>query len=81
VTTALLEGDFVFVYTPAPGFTGEDSFTYTIREIGGTVTSAPATVSLSVSGAAAVPVNAYSTTLDDDLRAAVATASAAAEPT
>jgi hypothetical protein len=45
-------------YTPATGFTGDDTFTYTATD--GTDTSAPATVTVTVSGAGA-PVLYFST--------------------
>ncbi len=41
-----LNADGSFTYTPATGFTGNDSFTYTATD--GTDTSAPATVSINV---------------------------------
>lgn len=44
----LLEGDGGFTYTPAPGFAGQDAFTYAVVAAGGT--SAPVTVTLEVSG-------------------------------
>ncbi|WP_422403825.1 putative Ig domain-containing protein [Pseudomonas sp. GZD-209] len=44
--TALVSG-LTISYTPTPGYSGSDSFTYTATGIGGT--SAPATVTLSVS--------------------------------
>ncbi len=41
-----LNGDGSFVYNPAPGFTGTDTFTYTIRDADNNLD--PATVSISV---------------------------------
>ncbi|NNF11085.1 MAG: tandem-95 repeat protein, partial [Acidimicrobiia bacterium] len=42
----VLNGDGSFTYTPDPGFTGTDSFTYTAFD--GTLLSAPATVTITV---------------------------------
>ena len=45
--TVTLNSDGSFTYTPPAGFTGTDSFSYTITD--GTLTSLPATVSIDVS--------------------------------
>ena len=45
--TAVVNADGSFIYTPATGFAGKDSFTYTLTDSDGNV-SAPAAVSLSV---------------------------------
>ncbi|MBI5507876.1 MAG: Ig-like domain-containing protein [Deltaproteobacteria bacterium] len=45
--TATATGRSSFVYTPAPGFTGTDSFSYVVQDTGGLI-SAPATVSVIV---------------------------------
>ena len=65
--TLQLNGDGSFIYTPAAGFVGEDSFTY--RASDGTLTSEPATVTLVITALAtnAAPTavgNAYSTQRD-----------------
>ena len=41
-----LSADGAYVYTPAGGFSGTDTFTYVARD--GTVASAPATVTITV---------------------------------
>ena len=51
--TFVAEGPY-FVYTPAPGFVGFDSFTYTTSD--GKATSAPATVSIKVGNPPPPPV-------------------------
>jgi len=58
--TVDLAADGTFVYTPAPGFTGTDTFTYVASDLYGS--SEPATVTLEVvaegvpaAGPAAVP--------------------------
>jgi hypothetical protein len=51
-----LSGDGSFTYTPTTGFHGSDSFTYKAND--GKVDSAPATVSITVQRANAVPVAA-----------------------
>jgi VCBS repeat-containing protein len=57
-----LDPDGSFVYVPAPGFTGTDTFTYTASD--GVVTSAPATVTLTVSNTAPTGADdTYSATL------------------
>lgn len=45
--TVFSTGETTFVYTPAPGFTGTDTFEYVVQDTGGLV-SAPATVSVLV---------------------------------
>jgi hypothetical protein len=47
--TANVNGNGSFVYTPVAGYSGADSFTYTLTD-GNGVTSAPATVSITVTG-------------------------------
>ena len=44
--TAEVRASGAFVYTPAPGFSGEDTFTYTVSD--GQATSAPATVTIEI---------------------------------
>jgi hypothetical protein len=52
-------------YTPASGYTGADSFTFTVND--GTVDSAPATVSINVMAPNVAPVaNAQSITTNED---------------
>lgn len=80
VTTQLLDGDFVFMYTPAAGYTGEDSFQYTIRSFAPESLTGTATVRLTVA-ANTLAVNPDSATVGADLRAAVAQAAGAAQPT
>ncbi len=46
--TLIFEGDGSFIYTPNAGYLGADSFTYKVSD--GTNTSAPATVTINVSG-------------------------------
>lgn len=54
--TLALSGDGSFVYTPNAGFSGADSFTYTLFD--GEATSAPATVRLTVDPATPPPTGA-----------------------
>ena len=66
------------VYTPAPGYSGPDSFTFTVND--GMLSSAPATVSITVTPAAPVntaPVanNLSVTTAQDTAKAITLTAS------
>ena len=66
--TLTLTPDGAFTYTPAPGFTGDDTFTY--RATDRRLSSAPATVTVHVAPKAAPPVaadDAYSTTADTPL--------------
>jgi hypothetical protein len=58
-------------YTPNAGFTGNDSFTFTVND--GTVDSAPATVSITVNapGNTAPVANAQSVTTDQDTPVAI----------
>ena len=51
------QGDGTFTYTPDPDFFGVDTFTYTITDPAGAV-SAPATVTLTVTGVNDAPVAA-----------------------
>ena len=51
--TVTLSSDGAYVYTPAAGFTGTDTFTYVARD--GTVASAPATVTIVVAGPPPLP--------------------------
>lgn len=63
-----LQPDGSFTYTPDLGYTGDDHFTY--RAFDGLVTSAPAMVTISVSGTSSFPVavtDAYTTTLNTTL--------------
>ena len=69
--TLTLNGNGSFNYTPAGNFTGSDSFTY--RASDGTLTSNPATVTISVTGADDAPVvagDAYTTAEDTVLTVA-----------
>jgi VCBS repeat-containing protein len=62
--TLVLNADGSFTYTPAAGFSGTDSLTYTTTD--GTLTSAPATVTLTVSPRpAAVIVPGGQTVVED----------------
>jgi len=45
--TSIVTGKATFTYTPPPGFTGEDTFTYVVQDTGGLI-SAPATVTVLV---------------------------------
>jgi Bacterial Ig domain len=56
-------------YTPTAGYSGADSFTYTVND--GTATSTPATASLTVSPNTAPTANATSKTTPQDTPAAV----------
>jgi hypothetical protein len=57
-------------YTPNPGFSGSDSFSFTVND--GSLVSAPATISLSVRSINDEPVaDAKSATLDEDTSATV----------
>jgi Ca2+-binding RTX toxin-like protein len=49
--TVLNNGDGTFTYTPAAGFTGADSFTYTIADSDGDTSTAAVTISVGVNGA------------------------------
>ncbi len=51
--TAVLNADYSITYTPAPGFVGDDTFTYTTMAPGG---SASATVTVHVAPVAANPI-------------------------
>jgi hypothetical protein len=46
-TTDIATGEMVFLYTPAPGFSGADTFEYVVQDRGGLL-SAPATVTVLV---------------------------------
>ncbi len=48
----------LLTYSPAADYVGTDSFTFTVND--GTVDSAPATVDITVTGAAVAPVTAFS---------------------
>jgi VCBS repeat-containing protein len=66
--TLALNGNGSFTYTPASNFNGSDSFTY--RASDGTLTSNPATVTISVTAVNDTPTaddDAYSTTEDTTL--------------
>ncbi|MCL4874213.1 tandem-95 repeat protein [bacterium] len=65
--TAILNPDQTVTYTPAPGFSGTDSFTYTAHD--GRSESNAATVTVTVSGSEALIANddAYSTDEDNIL--------------
>jgi uncharacterized repeat protein (TIGR01451 family) len=52
--TVVNNGDGTVTFTPAPGFTGVSSFTYTVQDVGG-LTSAPATVQVTVNAAPPPP--------------------------
>ena len=80
VAILLLDGDFVFMYTPVAGYTGEDSFQYTIRSFAPESLTGTATVRLTVA-ANTLAANPDSGTVGADLQAAVAQAAAAAQPT
>jgi large repetitive protein len=57
-------------YTPTSGYTGSDSFTFTVND--GSLTSSPATVSITVSGTNSAPVaNAQSVTTNEDTAKAI----------
>ncbi|AWK88095.1 Ig-like domain-containing protein [Azospirillum thermophilum] len=60
--TLSLAADGSFVYTPAAGFSGADSFTYTARD--GVAASQPVTVALTVRPAGAVTITRASTATD-----------------
>lgn len=45
--TNIVTGKSTFTYTPAPGFTGTDTFQYVVQDTGGLI-SAPATVTITV---------------------------------
>ena len=69
--TLTLNGNGSFTYTPASNFNGSDSFTY--RASDGTLTSNPATVSISVTAVNDTPTaadDAYGTTEDTALSVA-----------
>lgn len=69
--TLALNGDGTFSYTPSPGFSGADSFTYTAADARGV--SDPVTVTLVVNAVANAPVgtdDAYTLNEDTDLTAA-----------
>jgi hypothetical protein len=52
--TAVVNPDGTFTFTPAPGFVGTDSFTYTVCDVGGSPCST-ATVTITVAGAEGSP--------------------------
>ena len=68
--TLTLNPDGSFVYTPTTGYSGADSFTYTVKATGGT--SAPVTVSLTITppGAPVGVADNYATTLNTPLTVA-----------
>jgi hypothetical protein len=67
----VLQPDGSFTYTPAPGFTGTDTFTYVATDAGG-LSSAPATVTIAVPPAPVAARDAYGTVEGTPLTVSVA---------